>query len=59
MAKEKWRKAQLRLGVIKALGGQKALLELNKTEEEKTKDREEREKQQKVAESVEVAPPVV
>lgn len=59
MAKEKWRKAQLRLGVIKALGGQKALLELNKTEEEKTKDREEREKQQKVAESVEVVPPVV
>ena len=38
MAKEKWRKAQLRLGVIKALGGKKALLQLNKTAEEKAAD---------------------
>ena len=44
MAKEKWRKAQLRLGVIKALGGQKALLEVNKTDAEREAGRKEREK---------------
>ena len=47
MAKEKWRKAQLRLGVIKALGGKQALLEVNKTDEERKRSREEREQKEK------------
>ena len=29
MAKEKWRKAQLRLGIIRSLGGKKALQSLS------------------------------